>query len=152
MNQNHLSLNLKGDEVEGENSEEHSIAAQPDNVEHCHPNSTVGELAENISSDNRQQSTPSSIPVKLKTVEDIYARCHMCIIEPKNYQEAFGDKAWQEAMKEELEMIKKNNTWELVERPIDKPVIGVKLVYKTKLHLDGTIQKHKARLVAKGYA
>jgi len=55
-------------------------------------------------------------------------------------------------MKEELEMIEKNNTWELVERPTDKPVIGVKWVYKTKLHLDGTIQKHKARLVAKGYA
>jgi hypothetical protein len=47
----------------------------------------------------------------------------MCIIEPENYQEAAGDKAWQEAMKEELEMIEKNNTWELVERPTDKPVI-----------------------------
>jgi cell pole-organizing protein PopZ len=152
MNQNHLSLNLEGDEVEGENSEEHTATAQPDNVEHCHPNSTAGELAENISSDNSQQSTPSSTPVKLKTLEDIYAMCHMCIIEPKNYQEAFRDKAWQEAMKEELEMIEKNNTWELVERPIDKPVIGVKWVYKTKLHLNGTVQKHKARLVAKGYA
>jgi hypothetical protein len=40
----------------------------------------------------------------------------------------------------------------LEERPIDKPVIGVKWVYKTKLHLDGTVQKHKAHLVAKGYA
>ena len=48
--------------------------------------------------------------------------------------------------------LEKNNTWELVERPIDKPVIRVKWVYKTKLHLDGTVQKHKARLVAKGYA
>jgi hypothetical protein len=28
----------------------------------------------------------------------------------------------------------------------------VKWVYKTKLHLDGTVQKHKARLVAKGDA
>jgi len=55
-------------------------------------------------------------------------------------------------MKEELEVIEKSNTWELVERPIDKPVKGVKWVYKTKLHLDGTVQKHKARLVAKGYA
>ena len=62
------------------------------------------------------------------------------------------NKAWQEAMKEELEVIEKNNTWELVERPSDKPVIGVKWVYKTKLHLDGSVQKHKARLVAKGYA
>jgi hypothetical protein len=54
-------------------------------------------------------------------------------------------------MKEELVMIEKNNTWELMERLIDKPIIGVKWVYKTKLHLDGTVQKHKACLVAKGF-
>ncbi|XP_068340328.1 uncharacterized mitochondrial protein AtMg00810-like [Pyrus communis] len=35
---------------------------------------------------------------------------------------------------------------------MDKPVIGVRWVFKTKLNLDGTVQKHKARLVAKGYA
>jgi cell pole-organizing protein PopZ len=152
MNQMQMPLNLEGDEAEGENPEEHSAVIQPDNVECSYPNSTVEEVVENTDSDNSQQSTPSSTPVKLKSLEDIYARCHMCIIEPENYQEAAGDKAWQEAMKEELEMIEKNNTWELVERPTDKPVIGVKWVYKTKLHLDGTIQKHKARLVAKGYA
>ncbi|KAI5317698.1 hypothetical protein L3X38_037405 [Prunus dulcis] len=39
----------------------------------------------------------------------------------------------------ELEMIEKNNTWKLVERPADKPVIGVKWVFKTKLNLDGTV-------------
>lgn len=55
-------------------------------------------------------------------------------------------------MKAELEMIEKKNTWELVEKPIDKPVIGVIWVFNTKLNLDGTIHKHKARLVAKGYA
>ncbi|VVA41194.1 PREDICTED: Retrovirus-related Pol poly from transposon, partial [Prunus dulcis] len=61
-------------------------------------------------------------------------------------------KAWKEAMNAEIETIEKNGTWELVERPTDKPVIGVKWVFKTKLNLDGTFQKHKARLVAKGYA
>ncbi|KAI5332437.1 hypothetical protein L3X38_022566 [Prunus dulcis] len=55
-------------------------------------------------------------------------------------------------MKAELEMIEKNNTWELVDRPFDKPVIGVKWVYKVKLNLDGTVQKNKARLVANGYS
>ena len=49
-------------------------------------------------------------------------------------------------------MINKNNTWELVDRLYDKLVIGVKWVYKTKLNLDGTVQKNKARLVAKDYA
>jgi hypothetical protein len=55
MNQMHMPLNLEGDEVEGENPE-HSAAIQPDNVKCFHPNSTVGELVENIGSDNSQQS------------------------------------------------------------------------------------------------
>ena len=54
-------------------------------------------------------------------------------------------------MVEEIEMIEKNNTWELVDRPKDREVIGVKWVYKTKLNSDGSIQKYKARLLAKGY-
>ncbi|XP_070668920.1 uncharacterized mitochondrial protein AtMg00810-like [Malus domestica] len=55
-------------------------------------------------------------------------------------------------MSEEIAMIEKNSTWKLVNRPSDKPVIGVKWIYKTKLNLDGSIQKNKARLVAKGYS
>ena len=54
-------------------------------------------------------------------------------------------------MVEEIEMIEKKNTWELVDRPKDREVIGVKWVYKTKLNSDGSIQKYKARLLAKGF-
>lgn len=43
-------------------------------------------------------STPSNTPVKLKSLEEIYARCHLHIIEPKTYHEVVEDKAWQEAM------------------------------------------------------
>lgn len=49
-------------------------------------------------------------------------------------------------------MVKKNKTWELVDRPQNRKVIGVKWVYRTKLNADGSINKHKARLVVKGYA
>ncbi len=55
-------------------------------------------------------------------------------------------------MNEEIKMIKKNDTWKLVQKPQDKEVIGLKWVYKTKFNEDGSIQKHKARLVAKGYS
>ncbi|CAL8161835.1 unnamed protein product [Prunus armeniaca] len=96
--------------------------------------------------------SPSSTPVKLRDITEIYARCNMSIIEPENFAEASEDKAWQKAMEIEMEMIEKNEIWELVDRPSDKPVISVKWVYKTKLNLDGSIQKHKARLVVKGYA
>ena len=73
-------------------------------------------------------------------------------MEPENFDEAARDEAWKKAMENEMNMIEKNQMWELVNRPFNKPIIRVKWVYKTKLNLDGTVHKHKARLVAKGYA
>ena len=55
-------------------------------------------------------------------------------------------------MEEELSMIDKNNTWNLVDPPKGKDIIGLKWVYKTKYNEDCSIQKHKARLVDKGYS
>jgi len=49
-------------------------------------------------------------------------------------------------------MIEKNQTWVLVEKPLDRKIIGVKWVFRTKLNANGSINKHKARLVVKGYA
>lgn len=40
----------------------------------------------------------------------------------------------------------------MVDRPTEKPIVGVKWVYKTNLNLDEYVQKHKARLVVKGYS
>ncbi|CAL8163861.1 unnamed protein product [Prunus armeniaca] len=54
-------------------------------------------------------------------------------------------------MDSEIEAIKKNNTWELMELLAGRKVIGVKWVYKTKHNKNGEIDKHKARLVAKRY-
>ncbi|XP_034674498.1 uncharacterized mitochondrial protein AtMg00820-like [Vitis riparia] len=69
----------------------------------------------------------------------------------KGFEEAIKDEKWWVAMQDELNMIEKNNTWELVDRPLHKKPIGVKWVYRTKLNLDGSINKYKARLVVKGY-
>ncbi|KAM1557807.1 hypothetical protein ACFX10_041195 [Malus domestica] len=99
-----------------------------------------------------QITTPSSTPVRLRSLDEIYVICNYCVVEPEAYDEAEKDKVWKKAMKEELEMIEKNDTWELVNRPSDKHVIGVKCVYKVKLNLDGSVQKNKARLVVKGHS
>ena len=55
-------------------------------------------------------------------------------------------------MQEEIDAIEKNKTWQLVERPINKEIIGVKWVYRVKHNSDGSVQRNKARLVAKGYS
>ena len=72
--------------------------------------------------------------------------------EPQRFEDAMKHPAWQEAIKSEINSIERNATWDLVDKPIGKNVVGTKWIYKVKYHADGTIEKHKARLVAKGYA
>jgi hypothetical protein len=104
------------------------------------------------SSPSSSSSSPSSTPIKIRSLDNVYARCNYCAIEPENFEEAFKEDAWRKAMQEEIDSIEKNKTWELVEKPNNKEAIGVKWVYKVKHNPDGSVQKNKARLVAKGYA
>ena len=48
--------------------------------------------------------------------------------------------------------MEKTHTWDLVDLPHGKSVIGCKWVYKIKTKFDGTIERYKTLLVAKGYA
>nr|KYP60991.1 Retrovirus-related Pol polyprotein from transposon TNT 1-94 [Cajanus cajan] len=100
----------------------------------------------------QEESSPESTPRRVRSLVDIYETCNLAILEPGSFEEAANQEVWVKAMEEEIKMIEKNNTWELVDCPHGKDIIGVKWVYKTKLNPDGTIQKHKARLVAKGYS
>lgn len=53
---------------------------------------------------------------------------------------------------EEYIAIERDTTWELMDLPDGQNSMGLKWVFKTKYHADGSIQKHKARLVVKGYS
>ena len=54
-------------------------------------------------------------------------------------------------MQEELNQFSRNEVWDLVPRPNDRPVIGTKWVYRNKLDETGIVIRNKARLMAKGY-
>ena len=54
-------------------------------------------------------------------------------------------------MNEEMKSLQKNETWELVDRPLGKKPVGCRWVYTVKHKADGTIERFKARPVAKGY-
>ena len=74
--------------------------------------------------------------------------------EPTSFKDALsGSKKeeWTEAMKNEIDSLKKNDVWDLVELPKGRKAIGCKWIYKTKLDADGEIERYKARLVAQGF-
>ena len=71
--------------------------------------------------------------------------------EPLGIEEALKKKVWMNAMKEELEAIERNKTWELTKIPKKKKAISFRWVFKVKFKPNGSVGKHKASLVDRGF-
>ncbi|KAG8503616.1 hypothetical protein CXB51_001792 [Gossypium anomalum] len=65
-----------------------------------------------------------------RTLVDVYERAHVAQEEPSCFEDAEAHEGWKQVMSDEIAMIEKNQTWELVPRPA----------------------KRKARLVVKGFS
>ncbi|KAL8114351.1 hypothetical protein AgCh_021272 [Apium graveolens] len=72
--------------------------------------------------------------------------------EPKKVEEALQDADWVHAMQEKLNEFERNKVWNLVPRPKNKSIVGIKWVFRYKTDSDCIIIRNKARLVAKGYS
>jgi hypothetical protein len=59
---------------------------------------------------------------------------------------------WKEVMKDEMNALVKNATWDLVELPRNRKTVGCKWVYKMKKGVDDKVERYKERLVVKGYS
>lgn len=59
---------------------------------------------------------------------------------------------WYNAMVLEIKSIIKNNTWQLVERPKDREIVGSRIVLRNKFAADGRLERKKARFVAQGFS
>ena len=73
--------------------------------------------------------------------------------EPECYEEAVqveNRKKWEQAMKEEMESLQHNHTWDLVRLPLSKTTLQNKWVYRLKEEYGGR-KRYKARLVVKGF-
>jgi hypothetical protein len=71
--------------------------------------------------------------------------------EPCTFAEVEQDAVWQATMQEEIDFVKRNQTWELADLPQGHRAITMKWVYKLKRNETGEIIKHKARLVVRGF-
>lgn len=74
---------------------------------------------------------------------------------PNTYEDAIQSpdrEKWIEAMKDEINSIEENKTWDLVELPANKNLVDNKWVFTVKTDENGNVVRYKARLVAKGFS
>ncbi|BBH09514.1 hypothetical protein Prudu_022027 [Prunus dulcis] len=103
------------------------------------------------------QTRSKSGIVKPKPFEEY--QCYLTTIpslhdaaEPATYKAASQSSVWIQAMREEIEALHTQGTWDLVSMPVDKNIVGSRWVYRVKKNSDGSVARHKARLVAQGFS
>eukprot|EP00253_Pinus_taeda_P008164 PITA_08164 len=154
---------LSHDEDDEEAAEVHPQTAAPTPGQQATPlrrNESTSPRTPQSGSSSASSSTctPNERGKKFRNLSDIYDEgmnslfaLYCNVDDPIHFEYAIKDKKWIEAMDEEMNAIERNKTWDLVELPKGKEVIGVKWVYKTKSNAEGKIERHKAKLVVKGY-
>ncbi|GJW43327.1 putative retrotransposon ty1-copia subclass protein [Tanacetum coccineum] len=96
-------------------------------------------------------SSPLMLQQKVRIVEE-----HSIgdLNEPDNYKDALLDlesNKWLDAMNVEMQSMKDNQVWRLVDLPPNGKTIGSKWLFKKKTNMDGNVHTYKSRLIAKGY-
>nr|GEX67956.1 hypothetical protein [Tanacetum cinerariifolium] len=74
--------------------------------------------------------------------------------EPADYKAILLDpksEKWLNFMNVEMQSMKDNEVWVLVELPSNGKTVGSKWLFKKKIGMDGVVRSYKACLVAKGY-
>lgn len=96
--------------------------------------------------DHRLRSRSRRHVANISTIEADY--------DPGSYTEAMrrpDRDHWIAAMEEEIESLRKNNVWKLVDRPAGN-VVSNRWVLRIKRKPDGTVDRYRARLVARGFS
>ncbi|GJT69271.1 retrotransposon protein, putative, ty1-copia subclass [Tanacetum coccineum] len=74
--------------------------------------------------------------------------------ESANYKATLSDlefDKWLNAINVEIQSMKDNKVWDLVDLPPNSKTVGSKWLFKKKTDMDGAVHTYKARIVAKGF-
>ncbi len=109
----------------------------------------------NISSNNANITNKRVISDDISDDELVFAIINNSNINDsvtyKQAIESSNAKYWKIAMQKEIDDLKSQNIWNLVNAPKNRKIIKGRWVFKTKLDKNGFIDKYKARWVAKEF-
>ncbi|KAK8938897.1 hypothetical protein KSP39_PZI010824 [Platanthera zijinensis] len=137
-------------ELEGsDQADDHGDSSDPENADAVQPTE-----AEPYSIARERARREVRLPLRL---HDTVAYAFQVIsTDPGSYKEAVESREssqWKAAMEEEMESLRKNQTWDLVRLPKGAKAISSKWIFRKKESTSGKDQwRYKARFVAKGFA
>ena len=73
------------------------------------------------------------------------------IVIPNTVSEALFKREWQDATKEVMNALEKNNAWEVVDKPKGKNIVECRWLFTVKYKDGGMLERYKTRSVATGY-
>ena len=154
----HIDENDADDDGDNHDGSDEDDGDRDDDDEDDEDNADINENVENDEVYSRPRRGNNAPDFYGKVVSHRFGKWEEANIavtdDPKSFRDAMkgsNSQKWKPAIEAEMNSLRKNNTWELVDLPHGKSAIGSKWVFKTKLNADGTINKHKARLVAQGF-
>ncbi|KAE8669333.1 hypothetical protein F3Y22_tig00112249pilonHSYRG00290 [Hibiscus syriacus] len=153
MGEHAIQLQTSSDELEDPNGDdvEQRVTQNPWQTSvYQQPNEEGGpsETEESIPQSQLRRST------RIRRPNPKYANAAIIeeATEPEMFEEASKSSEWMTAMKEEIDALQQNQTWDIVPKIKDVKPISCKWVYKIKRRPDGSIERYKARLVARGFS
>uniref|UniRef100_A0ABD2X7J8 Reverse transcriptase Ty1/copia-type domain-containing protein n=1 Tax=Trichogramma kaykai TaxID=54128 RepID=A0ABD2X7J8_9HYME len=142
-----IGLNLEENSEEISDSESNEGHREESEDSEYYSNNEEEKNSEGLRRSSRVKKSPMRYPEPDNTSS---VSANVCRVDtPRTFEEAIisVDKdEWVKAMDREIEVLKKNKTWKVVEKIEGKKTIDVKWVYTRK-----TGGKYKARLVVRGF-
>ena len=150
----------KNDQVQEENQDQDSTQYE-ESEEGSDANSSLGDQPDtsrySVARDRQQRSRrpPQRYGFSDLVAYALSSASESVRDEPLTYEEALASKEsgkWIEAMKSEIASLRKNQTWDLVDKPKGQRIVGCKWLYKIKKGAgDNPKPRYEDRLVVKGF-
>jgi hypothetical protein len=106
---------------------------------------------------NTDPPLPDFNKLVIEPDEEVLNSCRniLDVEESKCYRQVINrpdDDIWDSAIVAEINGLRRDHTWDVVDRPRDRKIVDSKLIFKIKHLFDGSVDKFKPQFMAKRFS
>lgn len=114
----------------------------------CHKNDNPNEEKQPMEESQDDQADEDEIFHEANIIQSFSNMIEVSLDEALN---GLHTNEWKNALAHEVRQILDRDTWKIVDRPLEKTIVGSRFVLTNKLDTGGKVNRRKARLVAKSF-